>query len=275
MGMGKSSYIGGKIAATLASTGTPAFFVHPGEASHGDLGMITQKDVVIAISNSGETPEILTLLPLITHLKVPLISITGNVSSTLSKAAEVNLDVSVKEEACPLGLAPTSSTTAALVMGDALAITLLQARGFTAVDFARSHPGGRLGKRLLLTVRDLMKTGEALPCVKETVTVSEALREMSKKGLGMTMVVDAHNKLLGIYTDGDLRRTLDKNLDIRTTVVKQVMSAKPKLIGAEKLAVEALRHMEDFRITSIVIVDAQHVPVGVIHMHDLLKAGVA
>ncbi|HEV2613293.1 MAG TPA: KpsF/GutQ family sugar-phosphate isomerase [Gammaproteobacteria bacterium] len=275
MGMGKSSYIGGKIAATLASTGTPAFFVHPGEASHGDLGMITQKDVVIAISNSGETPEILTLLPLIKHLNVPLISITGNTQSTLSKAAEVNLDVSIKEEACPLGLAPTSSTTAALVMGDALAITLLQARGFTAVDFARSHPGGRLGKRLLLKVSDLMKTGDALPIVKSTVTVSEALKEMSQKTLGMTTVVDSSNKLLGIYTDGDLRRTLDKNLDIRTTLVQDVITKNPKVINADKLAVEALKIMEDFRITALVIVDEHHHPIGVIHMHDLLKAGVA
>ena len=275
MGMGKSSYIGGKIAATLASTGTPAFFVHPGEASHGDLGMITQKDVVIAISNSGETPEILTLLPLIKHLKVSLISLTGNSQSTLAKSSEVNLDVSVQEEACPLGLAPTSSTTAALVMGDALAITLLQARGFTAVDFARSHPGGRLGKRLLLKISDLMKTGKDIPIVKETVTISEALMEMSKKSLGMTIIVDAKNKLLGIYTDGDLRRTLDKNIDIRTASVKTVMSSKPKVIAAEKLAVEALSIMEEFRITSLVIVDKNECPAGVIHMHDLLRAGVA
>ncbi len=276
MGMGKSSYIGGKIAATLASTGTPAFFVHPGEASHGDLGMITQKDVVIAISNSGETPEILTILPLIKHLNVSLIAMTGNMSSTLSKAADVSLDVSIKEEACPLGLAPTSSTTAALVMGDALAITLLQARGFTAVDFARSHPGGRLGKRLLLKVSDLMKAGDEMPIVDGTVTVSDALMEMSKKSLGMTMVVDKKSqKLLGIYTDGDLRRTLDKSLDIRTMAVEKVMSKNPKVIDAEKLAVEALKIMEDFRITSLVIVNRDHIPQGVIHMHDLLKAGVA
>lgn len=275
MGMGKSSYIGGKIAATLASTGTPAFFVHPGEASHGDLGMITQKDVVIAISNSGETPEILTILPLIKHLNVPLISLTGNAQSTLAKSADVNLNVGITEEACPLGLAPTSSTTAALVMGDAIAITLLQARGFTAVDFARSHPGGRLGKRLLLKVSDLMKSGDEMPLVKESVTVSEALIEMSKKSLGMTMVVDSKNKLLGIYTDGDLRRTLDKNLDIRTTVVQKVMSVNPKLIQADKLAVEALKMMEDFRITALVVIGDKQIPVGVIHMHDLLRAGVA
>ncbi|MDX2164387.1 MAG: KpsF/GutQ family sugar-phosphate isomerase [Gammaproteobacteria bacterium] len=275
-GMGKSSYIGGKIAATLASTGTPAFFVHPGEASHGDLGMITQKDVVIAISNSGETPEILTILPLIKHLNVPLISLTGNIASTLAKAADVNLDVSIKEEACPLGLAPTSSTTAALVMGDALAITLLQARGFTAVDFARSHPGGRLGKRLLLKVSDLMKSGNDMPIVDGAVTVSEALMEMSKKSLGMTMVIDKKSKtLLGIYTDGDLRRTLDKNLDIRSTIVEKVMTKNPKVILADKLAVEALKIMEDFRITALVVVDGHQIPQGVIHMHDLLKAGVA
>lgn len=275
IGMGKSSYIGGKIAATLASTGSPAFFVHPGEASHGDLGMITSKDVVIAISNSGETPEILTILPLIKHLKMPLISITGNPNSTLAQAANVNLDAGVHEEACPLGLTPTSSTTAALVMGDALAVALLQARGFTAADFARSHPGGKLGKRLLLRVSDLMRTGEQVPIVRRTVKVSDALIEMSQKALGMTTVIDDKRQLLGIYTDGDLRRTLDKGLDIRATVIEHVMTKFPKYIEAKTLAVEALQLMEDCQITVLVITNSDLYPIGVIHMHDLLRAGVA
>jgi arabinose-5-phosphate isomerase len=275
MGMGKSSYIGGKIAATLASTGSPAFFVHPGEASHGDLGMITGKDIILAISNSGETPEILTILPLIKHLKVPLIVLTGNGLSSLGQAADVYLDVSVPEEACPLGLTPTSSSTAALVMGDALAIALLQARGFTAVDFARSHPGGRLGKRLLLQVADLMRTGDAIPKVLDSANVAEALVEMSKKTLGMTTVVNKNGKLIGIYTDGDLRRTLDKNIDIREIPIQEVMTREPKLTHPKILAVEALQTMEDHRITSLVAVDDNHHPIGIIHMHDLLRAGVA
>jgi arabinose-5-phosphate isomerase len=274
-GMGKSSYIGGKIAATLASTGSPAFFVHPGEASHGDLGMVTAKDVFMAISNSGETPEVLTILPLIKHLKVPLITLTGNPKSTMAQAADVNLDVSVSQEACPLGLTPTSSSTAALVMGDALAIALLQARGFTAADFARSHPGGRLGKRLLLQVADLMRTGDAIPRVAENVTISQALVEMSQKALGMTTVVNGQNELIGIYTDGDLRRTLDKGLDIRTTAISHVMGKSPKLIEEKALAVEALQFMEDRLITSLIVVNDQNQLVGVIHMHDLLRAGVA
>lgn len=276
MGMGKSSYVGGKIAATLASTGSPAFFVHPGEASHGDLGMITAKDVVVAISNSGETPEILTILPLIKHLNVPLVAITGNPRSTIALAADVNLDASVAEEACPLGLAPTSSTTAALVMGDALAIALLEARGFTAVDFARSHPGGRLGKRLLLKVQDLMKSGDNIPKVSPEVMVAQALLEISQKALGMTTVVDSAGKLVGIYTDGDLRRTLDRNLDIRKTRISEVMTKNPRVIQKDKLAVEALKLMEEKRITwALVIVNEVNEPVGVLHMHDLLTAGVA
>jgi len=275
MGMGKSSYVGGKIAATLASTGSPAFFVHPGEASHGDLGMITSKDVVVAISNSGETPEILTILPLIKHLNIPLITLTGNSESTLAKASDVFLNVGVTEEACPLGLAPTSSTTCALVMGDALAIALLDARGFTAVDFARSHPGGRLGRRLLLNVKDLMKSGEQLPKVQEEVTIAQALIEMTQKALGMTTVIDKEGKLCGIYTDGDLRRTLDKNLDIRTTVIREVMSKNPRLIGSDKLAIEALTIMENRLITALIIANDQNEPIGVIHIHDLLRAGVA
>lgn len=275
MGMGKSSYIGGKIAATLASTGTPAFFVHPGEASHGDLGMITEKDVVIAISNSGETPELLTILPLLKHLKVILISIAGNKHSTLSQAANVNLDTAVAEEACPLNLTPTSSTTAALVMGDALAIALLKARGFTAVDFARSHPGGRLGKRLLLRVEDIMRVGDAVPLVLENVVVSEALVEMSKKALGMTTVTNTSGQMIGIFTDGDLRRMLDRGLDVRTTSIHSVMTKNPKSIKANLLAVEALQMMEDHRITVLIITDDTNHPVGAIHMHDLLRAGVA
>lgn len=275
MGMGKSSYIGGKIAATLASTGSPAFFVHPGEASHGDLGMITQKDVVIAISNSGETPEILTILPLIKHLKISLITLTGRPDSTLAQAADVNLDVSVKEEACPLGLAPTSSTTAALVMGDALAVALLKAKGFTAVDFARSHPGGRLGKRLLLQVSDLMRAGNDIPKVSHTVTVAEALIEVSQKALGMTTVVDPNGKLMGIFTDGDLRRTLNKGLDIRVTPIQDVMTAKPRVIKQNLLAVEALQIMEDRRILILIITDDNDAPIGVLQMYDLLQAGVA
>jgi arabinose-5-phosphate isomerase len=275
MGMGKSSYVGGKIAATLASTGSPAFFVHPGEASHGDLGMITQKDVVVAISNSGETPEILTILPLIKHLKIPMVAITGNPQSTIAQASDVNLDASVKEEACPLGLAPTSSTTAALVMGDALAIALLEARGFTAVDFARSHPGGRLGKRLLLKVQDLMREGKNVPKVTQDVTVAQALMEMSEKALGMTTILDSAGKLMGIYTDGDLRRTLDKDLDIRKATIAEVMTKNPKTIQDNKLAVEALQLMEDRRITVLVIVNHVNEPIGVLHMHDLLIAGVA
>jgi arabinose-5-phosphate isomerase len=275
MGMGKSSYVGGKIAATLASTGSPAFFVHPGEASHGDLGMITSKDVVIAISNSGETPEILTILPLIKHLNVPLITLSGEPHSTLAKASDVFLNVGVKEEACPLGLAPTSSTTTALVMGDAIAIALLDARGFTAVDFARSHPGGRLGRRLLFTVKDLMKTGEHLPKVHEDVNVAQALIEMTRKSLGMTTVINHEGKLSGIYTDGDLRRTIDKNLDIRTSIIKEVMSKNPRVIDPDKLAIEALTIMENRLITSLIIVNPQYEPLGVIHIHDLLRAGVA
>ncbi len=275
MGMGKSSYIGGKIAATLASTGTPAFFVHPGEASHGDLGMITEKDVVIAISNSGETPELLTILPLLKHLKILLISITGNVHSTLSQAANVNLDTTVTEEACPLNLTPTSSTTAALVMGDAIAIALLKARGFTAVDFARSHPGGRLGKRLLLRVEDIMRVDEAVPKVVEDVMVSMALVEMSKKALGMTTVINTSGQMIGIFTDGDLRRTLDRGLDVRTTVINSVMTKNPKSIKASLLAVEALQMMEDHRITVLIVADDKNHPIGAIHMHDLLRAGVA
>jgi len=273
VGMGKSGHIANKIAATLASTGTPAFFVHPAEASHGDMGMITRKDAVLALSNSGTTSEILTLLPLIKHLGVPLVSMTGDVDSALATAADVNLDVSVAQEACPLNLAPTSSTTATLVMGDALAIALLEARGFTAEDFAFSHPGGALGKRLLLRVVDVMHSGAELPKVKPQALLQDALLEITEKGLGMTTVIDEHERLLGIYTDGDLRRTLDHSFDIRTTPISEVMVTTCKTISAKALAAEALGSMEDNAITSLVVVDENHTACGVVHLHDLIKAG--
>jgi arabinose-5-phosphate isomerase len=273
LGMGKSGHIGGKIAATLASTGSPAFFVHPGEASHGDLGMITGKDVVLALSNSGETEEILTILPLIKRLGVPLISLTGNPRSTLARAAAVNLDVSVAKEACPLGLAPTASTTAALVMGDALAVALLESRGFSAEDFARSHPGGRLGRRLLLRVEDLMHGGERIPQVQLGTCLKEALVEMTRKGLGMTAVMDG-SRVVGIYTDGDLRRTLDAEVDFHTTPIEQVMTPGGKYTAPDSLAVDALSLLETHKITSLLVLDQQARLVGVLHMHDLLRAGV-
>ncbi|WP_336366305.1 KpsF/GutQ family sugar-phosphate isomerase [Marinobacter sp. C2H3] len=273
-GMGKSGHIGNKIAATLASTGTPAFFVHPGEASHGDLGMITGEDVVIGISNSGNTSELVTILPLIKRMGAPLISMTGNPDSVLAKEAEANLDVSVAMEACPLGLAPTSSTTATLVMGDALAVALLEARGFSAEDFAFSHPGGSLGRRLLLKVSDIMHTGERLPTVTEGTSLSSALLEMSRKGLGMTTVVDGAGKLVGVFTDGDLRRTLDKAIDIRTASIEQVMTRGGKTIGGDHLAAEALNIMEERKINALPVVNDQGELVGAINMHDLLRAGV-
>ena len=274
IGMGKSGHIGHKIAATLASTGSPAFFVHPGEASHGDLGMITAKDVVLALSNSGETDEILVILPLIKRLEVPFITLTGNPTSTLAKAATVNIDVSVAKEACPLGLAPTSSTTAALVMGDALAIALLEAKGFNADDFARSHPKGRLGRRLLLLTRDIMHTGEAMPMVFSTATIGDALVEMTRKGFGMTTIVTHHLQVVGIFTDGDLRRTLDKQIDIHSTIITEVMTTDCKTVKAGCLAVEALTLMQLNKITVLLVVDAQQILIGVLHMHDLLRAGV-
>lgn len=274
IGMGKSGHIGNKIAATLASTGSPAFFVHPGEASHGDLGMITAKDVVLALSNSGETDEILIILPLIKRLGIPLISLTGNPKSTLAQAATVNIDVSVAKEACPLGLAPTSSTTAALVMGDTLAIALLEARGFSEEDFARSHPGGRLGRRLLLKVCDIMHTGQEIPYVTKTAALRDALMEMTRKGLGMTAVVDNHKHVIGIFTDGDLRRTLDKQVDVHSTIISQVMTTSCKTILAENLAVDALGIMQTHKITALLVVDPQKILCGVLHMHDLLRAGV-
>ncbi|HLU61566.1 MAG TPA: KpsF/GutQ family sugar-phosphate isomerase [Gammaproteobacteria bacterium] len=274
VGMGKSGHIGSKIAATLASTGTPAFFVHPGEASHGDLGMITGEDVVLAISNSGETSEILTIVPLLKRLGVPLISLTGKPESTLARSADVNLDVSVAKEACPLNLAPTASTTATLAMGDALAVALLEARGFTVEDFARSHPGGSLGRRLLLHVSDLMHTGDAIPRVAPDVLLSEALVEMSRKGLGMTAIVDAGDKVLGIFTDGDLRRTLDRRLDIHAATVSSAMTPAPRTIRAEELAAEALKMMDQHKINALLVVDDNERLIGALNMHDLLRAGI-
>ncbi len=273
-GMGKSGHIAGKIAATLASTGSPAFFVHPGEASHGDLGMITPKDVVIALSNSGNTAEILTIVPIIKRLGVPLISMTGSAGSPLAAEATINLNVGVDKEACPLGLAPTSSTTVALVMGDALAVALLEARGFTEQDFALSHPGGSLGRRLLLHVSDIMHTGDTMPHVAADATISEALLEMSSKGMGMTAIVDSSNTVLGIYTDGDLRRTLDKNIDLKQTPIADVMTADCKTIDAHDLAAEVLKLMEDFKINAALVTDENNRLVGALNMHDLLRAGV-
>ncbi|MDX1836706.1 KpsF/GutQ family sugar-phosphate isomerase [Legionella taurinensis] len=273
-GMGKSGHIANKIAATLASTGTPAFFMHPGEACHGDLGMITRQDVVLAISNSGNTSEIVVLLPLLKRLEIPLIALTGNSQSTLAKTADVNLDISIEQEACPLGLAPTTSTTVSLVMGDALAIALLQAKGFSAEDFALSHPGGALGRRLLLKIDELCHRGEELPLVSERATISEALIEVTAKKLGMTCVVDSHGRLTGVYTDGDIRRTLTKHFDINTTPLAEVMSRQCKTIKAGTLAAEALAIMQKYTITSLVVIDEEQRPTAVIHLHDLLRAGV-
>jgi len=273
IGMGKSGHIASKIAATLASTGSPAFFVHPGEASHGDMGMITTKDVVLALSNSGETPELLTILPMLKRLGVPLITLTGEPESTLSKCATVNINISVEKEACPLGLAPTSSTTASLAMGDALAIALLEARGFTTEDFALSHPGGALGRKLLLRIEDVMRTGNQIPVINKDGTISQALVEMTKKNLGMTTVMNEDGTLLGIYTDGDVRRTLDRNLDIHNTCIQDVMTKSVKTISADLLAAEAVKIIETYKITSLVVTDDAQKVIGVIHMHDLLKAG--
>lgn len=274
LGMGKSGHIGGKIAATLASTGTPAFFVHPGEASHGDLGMITPSDVVIALSNSGETDELLTILPLIKRLGVPLIALTGNPRSTLATAASVNLNVGVADEACPLGLAPTASTTATLAMGDALAVALLESRGFTADDFARAHPGGRLGRRLLLHVGDIMRVGEAIPRVARRTLLRDALVEMSRKGLGMTAIVDSDERIAGIFTDGDLRRTLDGGVDVHTTDIDEIMTHGAVTAGADMLAAESLHLMECRRINGLLVTDDDGRLIGALNMHDLLRAGV-
>jgi len=273
-GMGKSGHIGTKIAATLASTGTPAFFVHPGEASHGDLGMITGQDVVLAISNSGNTSEVLTILPLFKRMGAPLISMTGNASSTLAREAVANLDVSVAVEACPLGLAPTSSTTATLVMGDALAVALLEARGFSAEDFAMSHPGGSLGRRLLLRVADIMHSGDQIPRVQEDTSLSTALLEISRKGLGMTTVVNAAGELCGLFTDGDLRRTLDRPVDIHATAIRDVMTRNGRTIREDQLAAEALNIMEEMKINALPVVNREGLLTVALNMHDLLRAGV-
>jgi arabinose-5-phosphate isomerase len=273
-GMGKSGHIAGKIAATLASTGTPAFFLHPAEAGHGDLGMIPATDVVLALSNSGETPEVVELVPHLKRLGVPLIVMTGKSDSTLAQAADVTLDVAVAEEACPLNLAPTASTTATLAMGDALAVAVLEARGFTAQDFARSHPGGSLGRRLLLHVEDLMRTGAALPRVLPTAPVSAGLIEMSAKGLGMTVVVDGNERILGVFTDGDLRRALEAQIDVHTTTMGTVMTAAPKTIGPRELAAEAVHLMELHRITALPVADTQGHLVGALNVHDLFRARV-
>ena len=274
IGMGKSGHIAGKIAATLASTGTPAFFVHPGEASHGDLGMITRHDVVLALSNSGETEEIVRILPLIKRLGVPLIAMTGNPASTLSNISTVHLNVAVEQEACPLGLAPTSSTTAALVMGDALAVSLLDARGFTRDDFALSHPGGSLGRRLLLRVSDIMHCDDEMPSVPATALIGSALLEMTEKKLGMTAIVNESNRVIGIYTDGDLRRTLARNIDIQNTTISEVMTPQCALISANILAAEAMQIMEQKKINALIVVDEQNIAVGALNMHDLIRAGI-
>ena len=274
LGMGKSGHIGSKIAATLSSTGSPAFFVHPGEASHGDLGMIKDDDVVLALSNSGETDEIITLLPVIKRLGVPLITLTGNSDSLLAKTASVNIDVGVEKEACPLGLTPTASTTAALAMGDALAIALLEARGFRAEDFAIAHPGGMLGRRLLLHVGDIMHGGEELPAVLEDTLLSETLLVMTQMGLGSAAIIDEENCVLGIFTDGDLRRALDNNIDVHKTMVGKVMTRNCKSISKDCLAAEALAIMEDSRINALPVVNAENKLIGLLNMHDLLRARV-
>ena len=274
IGMGKSGHIGSKLAATFSSTGSPAFFLHPSEASHGDLGAITKKDVVVVLSNSGNTPEILALLPAIKKLNVPIISLTGNPNSTLAKKVDVNLNISVDKEACPLGLAPTSSTTATLVMGDALAVVLLKTRGFTAQDFARVHPGGILGKRLSLMVADIMRTGKDMPVVKTGSLLTQALMEMTQKSIGMTVVVAADGKLAGIFTDGDLRRLLDKKLNLQDLKIEEVMTKTCKTIPSGMSAIDALKLMEDCKITVLIIVEDGR-PRGVIHMHDLLSIGLA
>jgi arabinose-5-phosphate isomerase len=274
IGMGKSGHIGGKIAATLASTGTPAFFVHPGEASHGDLGMITSNDVVLTISNSGETSEVLAIIPVIKRIGAKLISMTGNTDSTLAKLADTHVCIKVSTEACPLGLAPTSSTTATLVMGDALAVALLNARDFTADDFALSHPGGSLGKRLLLRLNDIMHQDDRIPMVSEHALIKDALVEMSLKGLGMTAVVNEQQQLVGLFTDGDLRRVLDNRIDIHTDSISTVMTHNPQVAQSDMLAAQALKIMEDKKINGLIIVDGSKQVVGAMNMHDFLSSGV-
>ncbi len=273
-GMGKSGHISSKIAATLASTGTPAFFMHPAEASHGDLGMITAQDVLLAVSYSGETEEVLTILPLVKRMGARLLSMTGNPASTLAQAADVHLDVSVTEEACPLNLAPTASTTATLAMGDALAVALLEIRGFTAEDFAMSHPSGSLGKRLLLRVGDVMRTGDAMPRVGPDVRLRDGLMEMTEKGLGMTAVVDEQNHILGIFTDGDLRRALDAGVDIHDTPMRDIMHRNCKTTASDVLAAEAVHLMEENKITGLLVADEANRLIGALNVHDLFRAGI-
>ncbi len=273
-GVGKSGHVAGKIAATLASTGTPAFFLHPAEAGHGDMGMIKREDVVLALSNSGETPEVNAILPSLKRLGIRLIAMTGNPASTLARHADIHIDVSVEREACPLGLAPTSSTTVAMVMGDALAVALLQARGFTREDFARSHPAGQLGRKLLLHIRDVMHSGPDIPVVNENATVSQTIMEMTRKRLGMSAIVDQDGHVSGIYTDGDLRRTLDAGLDPHTTSISRVMSRDSKHIGPDALAVEAVQMMETYAIQGLLVVDHDRQLLGALNFQDLLKAGV-
>jgi len=273
-GMGKSGHVGGKIAATLASTGTPAFFMHPAEAGHGDLGMITRQDTVLALSNSGETAEVLQLLPHLKRLALPLVAMTGRPESTLAQAATVSLDVAVAQEACPHNLAPTSSTTAALAMGDALAVAVLEARGFSAEDFARSHPGGSLGRRLLLHVEDIMRRGADLPRVRLDTLLSEGLLEMSAKGLGLTAIVDDDNHVLGVYSDGDLRRSLDKRIDVHATRMREVMTPGGRTVGPRELAAGAAHLMETHRVTALLVVDAERHLLGALNVHDLMRAGV-
>src|SRR5471030_1562530 len=273
-GIGKSGHIARKIASTMASTGTPAFFVHPAEASHGDIGMITRDDILIALSNSGESEELLTIVPLLKRRGARLIAITGNANSSLAREADVHLDARVEKEACPLNLAPTASTTAALALGDALAVALLDAKGFGAEDFARSHPGGSLGRRLLTHVRDVMRIGDAVPSVAADVRLTDALLEITQKGMGMTAVVDAAGKPIGVFTDGDLRRMIEKVQDFSKVVIRDVMHAKPRAISPEKLAVDAVAIMEEFRINQMLVVDDDGKLVGALHIHDLTRAKV-
>ena len=274
MGMGKSGHIGRKMAATFASTGSPAIFVHPAEAGHGDMGMVTENDTIIAISNSGESEEISRILPLIKRMGVPLITLTGNPHSTLAKSATINLNVQVDQEACALGLAPTTSTTVTLVMGDALAIALLEARGFSAEDFARSHPGGKLGRRLLLKIEDIMHTGDAIPIVAQHATVKEALIEMTRCRLGMTAIVNEENILIGLFTDGDLRRAFDQHINVHTAPITDIMTPGGKVVEKNILAAETLHIMETLKINGLFVVDSQRHIIGAFNMHDLLRAGV-
>lgn len=274
IGVGKSGHIAGKIAATLASTGTPAFFVHPAEAGHGDMGMIRREDVVLALSNSGETDEVNAILPPLKRLGVRLIAMTGNPASTLARHADIHINVGVEQEACPLGLAPTSSTTAALVMGDALAVALLEARGFTREDFARAHPAGQIGRKLLLHIRDIMHSGDDIPRVNEDATISQTIMEMTRKKMGMSAIVNAAGEVSGVYTDGDLRRTLDAGLDPHSTPITRVMTRGGKHIGPDALAIEAAQMMEQYSIQGLLVIENGHQLVGALNFQDLLKAGV-